>query len=203
MESKPQGNHTLAFSDDDSDTDYISLSPSRRTGDSATAFQSVGESSTLTQRVSGSGRTEAANSANGVIDLTTGRDTRKSRKRPSPVDCGYSGKRMRADIDPVCIAIDNIELTRSLSGDGGNMAVNGSRGRKGKGKAKVGNPPGEQGMAAPPLSASGPSVEEMLAAGDISKDAVSLILFRLPDGTRLHKSFLCNHSVKVGTIFYC
>lgn len=191
LESKPHNadNHTLVFSDD-SDTDYITLSPDKRekmTVDSG--VRSVGKSSAHTEGVSSGGRSGKVESANGVA-------TRMTRKRASNETDGEwaRGKRMRTNIDPVCVAIDNIELTHEDGLGESRVAINGrgkgGRRRKGKGKAKSCNIP-------EPTSKDCRSVEEMLAAGSISKEDVSLILFRLPDGTRLQKSFLCNHPVQV------
>ena len=40
-------------------------------------------------------------------------------------------------------------------------------------------------------------VEKLLETGAIRKDEVSHLLFRLPDGTRLQKTFICSHPIKV------
>lgn len=211
LESKPQAANNLVFSDD-SDTDYISLSPDKKTEplhshkSSNSGVRSVGKSSVHVEGVCSGGRT--TESSNG---MATGK-TCKTRKRPSNGgDDGLSRKKMRADIDPVCVAIDNIELTQSLSEEegfsGSSRAVNGRGKRgKGKGKAKGGKSSGKQVAVPGPVGGEdgsivqGCSVEEMLAAGDIQKEEVSLILFRLPDGTRLQKSFLCNHPVRVSYV---
>ena len=41
------------------------------------------------------------------------------------------------------------------------------------------------------------SVEELLKSGSIGSHEVSRILFRLPDGSRLQKAFICSHPIKV------
>lgn len=41
------------------------------------------------------------------------------------------------------------------------------------------------------------SVEELLRSGSIGNYEVSRILFRLPDGSRLQKAFICSHPIKV------
>lgn len=41
------------------------------------------------------------------------------------------------------------------------------------------------------------SVEELLKSGSIRSHEVSHILFRLPDGSRLQKAFICSHPIKV------
>lgn len=41
------------------------------------------------------------------------------------------------------------------------------------------------------------SVEELLKCGSIGNHEVSYILFRLPDGSRLQKAFICSHPIKV------
>ena len=47
------------------------------------------------------------------------------------------------------------------------------------------------------LSSDTTDVEKLLETGAIGKDEVSHILFRLPDGTRLQKAFICSHPIKV------
>lgn len=44
------------------------------------------------------------------------------------------------------------------------------------------------------------TVETLLETGSIGKDEVSHILFRLPDGSRLHKKFVCSHPIKVNNV---
>lgn len=211
QESEPQNsdNHTIIFSDD-SDTDYISLSPGRKTEDppcSLSDVRSVGKSSLHTEEMNSNDRngTEAANCFNGVACSSADNKSNKTRKRPSNnVDGGWSGKKRRTDVDPVCTAMDNIELTRSLSEEESvvpKKPVNGKgRAKGGKGKGKAGG--GHQRGAATIVSMSedtmrGCSVEELLTAGDICKGDISIILFRLPDGTRLQKTFLSNHPIRV------
>ena len=41
------------------------------------------------------------------------------------------------------------------------------------------------------------TVEEQLEIGAVQKEEVSHILFRLPDGSRLQKAFICSHPIKV------
>lgn len=41
------------------------------------------------------------------------------------------------------------------------------------------------------------SVEELLKSGSVGNHEVSHILFRLPDGSRLQKAFICSHPIKV------
>ena len=188
LESKPHNDHTLVFSDD-SDTDYIALSPDKRERKAVgSGVQSIGKSSAHTDGVSSGGRSE---SANGVA-------TRRTRKRPSndTDDERAGGKKMRTNIDPVCVAIDNIDLTPSVTEEDrlSGVAVNGrGKGRRGRGRK------GKERHLTEPATGEDcrRSVEEMLAAGSISKGDVSVILFRLPDGTRLQQSFLCSHSVQV------
>ena len=45
------------------------------------------------------------------------------------------------------------------------------------------------------------SVEALLVSGMIENDQVSHILFRLPDGSRLQKAFICLHPIKVMRTF--
>ena len=50
------------------------------------------------------------------------------------------------------------------------------------------------------------SVEEQIASGNISKDEVSQIVVRMPDGSRVQKSFICHHPIEVSPAFlqqYC
>lgn len=203
LEESVPDNHTLTFSDD-SDTDYLSLSPLNNKHH--TGVQSIGKSSRHPEGVSNDNRTgvvmvEAAQERNGVNNC-------KSRKRPSNGDDDTElrrKKKMRSDLDPVCAGIDSMELTRGRDGgdSGGDKLVNGKgrkgKGSKGKGKAKRSRVP----CASVPDESGGDdaetrrTVEELLASGDVHKDQVTQILFRLPDGTRLQKSFLCTHPVEV------
>lgn len=205
QESEPNNSDTptLIFSDD-SDTEC--LSPDRRTEDPQRTVRSVGKSSLHTEEMkSGDRDTEAATGFNGVTCSTTA-GTSKTRKRPSNnVGSEWPGKRRRMDMDPVCSAMDSIELTRSLSEEESlvrKKPLNGkgkrAKGGKGKGKA-VGGCGQEAGVSTPEdcCSMRGCCVEDLLAAGDIHKEDVSLILFRLPDGTRLQKTFLSNHPIRV------
>ncbi len=109
-------------------------------------------------------------------------------------------KKIRTDLDPVCVAIDNIELTQPVSTDG--FEVKGSvdsrifngkgrKGKKSKGKEKA------KVASSEDCTDAVQSVEELLASGNIHKDEVTQILFRLPDGTRLQKSFLSKHPISV------
>lgn len=41
------------------------------------------------------------------------------------------------------------------------------------------------------------SVEELLKSGSVESHEVSHVLFRLPDGSRLQKAFICSHPIKV------
>lgn len=79
-------------------------------------------------------------------------------------------------------------------------SVVGRKGRKGrvsKGKGKAGTEgEGEEGQA---CSSECRTVEELLVAGVVRQEEVSQILFRLPDGTRLHKSFLCKEPIRVSS----
>ena len=43
------------------------------------------------------------------------------------------------------------------------------------------------------------SLKERLAAGLLQKEDISQLTFRLPDGTRIQKAFLCTSSLQVGT----
>lgn len=45
-----------------------------------------------------------------------------------------------------------------------------------------------------------PTVEELLESGSVRKHEVSHILFRLPDGARLQKAFICSHPIEVNLI---
>lgn len=207
QESEPNNSDTptLIFSDD-SDTEC--LSPDRRTEDPQRTVRSVGKSSLHTEEMkSGDRDTEAATGFNGVTCSTTA-GTSKTRKRPSNnVGSEWSGKRRRMDMDPVCSAMDSIELTRSLSEEESlvrkkPLNVKGKRAKRGegKGKGKAGGGCGQEAGVSTPedcCSMRGCCVEDLLAAGDIHKEDVSLILFRLPDGTRLQKTFLSNHPIRV------
>ena len=49
-------------------------------------------------------------------------------------------------------------------------------------------------------STSSTTVEQLLETGAIGKDKVSHILFRLPDGSRLQKVFICSHPIQVSNV---
>lgn len=146
----------------------------------------------------------------------------RTRKRTLNSD-GHSEeprKKLRTDIDPMCTAIDNMELKRTMSEEKTHTVVNmtGGKGRigkrnKGKGKWKAGedgtrgavknesrkNRSGQHAINHLSDQSQGNSVEELLASGKIQQEEVSQILFRLPDGSRVQKSFLCNHPIRVSS----
>ena len=62
-----------------------------------------------------------------------------------------------------------------------------------KSKCNVGN--GTQPQAT--LKSDTTTLEEQVVTGAIQRDEVSYILFRLPDGSRLQKAFVCSHPIKV------
>ena len=68
-----------------------------------------------------------------------------------------------------------------------------SNSSKGKGRARVQH--SQTDSAAIVVD----STEDQLASGAIEKDSVTQLLFRLPDGTRLQKAFVCHHPIQVGT----
>lgn len=114
-------------------------------------------------------------------------------------------KKVRTDLEPVCTAMNSIELARSLSSEILDVTeVNGKgKGRKvnkGKGKMESGRRPKKHGntiMDNGDDTTVSLTIEEQLASGAIHKSEVSQILFRLPDGTRLQKYFLCSSLIRV------
>ena len=76
-------------------------------------------------------------------------------------------------------------LARHRGGQKGAVSVS----RKGKQRARS-------------VSSALTSVEERLAAGDLQQKDVSQLIFRLPDGTRLKKTFLSNSALQVSSNNY-
>lgn len=172
--------------------------------------KTVGQPSVATGGASNNDRTKAGVEFS-VSDDSKYRTLAGSRKRLSSnndelKDCPR--KRTRTDLDPVCLAIDNIELTRSMSTDNPDVGSTdrkisngkGKRGNnsKGKGKAKASETDFVSGDST--SNSLDVTVEELLESGDIHKDDVTQILFRLPDGTRLQKSFLSKHPISVSRL---
>lgn len=62
---------------------------------------------------------------------------------------------------------------------------------------KKGNRVSKKGKNKAVFASSGESVEELLAAGTVSKEEVSHILIRLPDGSRVQRAFICDHPIEV------
>ena len=109
------------------------------------------------------------------------------------------------------MAIDNIELTQSTStgglvvADSTDSRLFNGKGRKGKrskgkGKARTTEVDPETPADCIDTTTTTAMVEELLASGDLHKDEVTQILFRLPDGTRLQKSFLSKHPISVSVL---
>ena len=204
---------TIVFSDD-SDVDYITFSPDEETDtlihssqerdNTLTGAKTIGQPSQASGGISNDGRTtDPASLYNYEDDI----HIVKSRKRLSDNkdDQNCPRKKARTDVDPMCVAIDNMELTQSVpneslvtkdSMDSRMLNGKGRKGKKGKGKGKAKaeeTDPVSRGKCDDTMH----SVEELLASGDICKDEVSQILFRLPDGTRLQKCFLSKHPISV------
>ena len=69
-----------------------------------------------------------------------------------------------------------------------------------RGKGRVGAAVKQKGMSTVQVTdgaGSCFSVEEQIASGSISKDEVSQIVVRMPDGSRVQKSFVCHHPIEV------
>lgn len=135
-----------------------------------------------------------------------------SRKRVSAVNDDktvWSAKRPRADIEPMCKAINNIALERSLPEDapdsdaGMNSHDRGRRSSRRTSKTRIESGAANTSSAHGAIKSSNEVVvgketlEEQLISGRIHKDEVSQILFRLPDGSRLQKTFLSTDLVRV------
>ncbi len=188
-------NCVLVFSDD-SDTDHASRNPDRNKEDPLHHHETTSGGRRVVKDIRTGGANEMA--TKGIL----------TRKRLSGSVAGTGReKRMRTDMDPMCKAIDGIELTNSLPeecvGESSNkvVVVNGKekRGKRGKGRGKAKGKCKQQEVAAPfsDEDVAGCTVDELLARGDIRKEDVSWLLFRLPDGTRCQQSFLCTHPVRV------
>lgn len=172
LEESERNSHCLVFSDD-SDSEHITLSPSPEPC-SLKHSNSVGR----TQN-SGDSRTSSDIAVSG----------KKFRKRPSVSGAESSPrKRVCTRIEPMCTAIGNIEISHK---DSSVPSVLNGKGKQ-KMKAKAAR---LQGVSKT-VSKEENTVDELLATGDICREEVSQILFRLPDGSRLQKSFLCKHPVK-------
>ena len=73
-----------------------------------------------------------------------------------------------------------------------------------RGKGRVGATVKQKGVSTMQMTdgaGSCLSVEEQIASGSISKDEVSQIVVRMPDGSRVQKSFVCHHPIKVRPAF--
>ena len=73
-----------------------------------------------------------------------------------------------------------------------------------RGKGRVGAAVKQKGMSTVQVTdgaGSCLSVEEQIASGSISKDEVSQIVVRMPDGSRVQKSFVCHHPIEVSPAF--
>jgi len=69
-----------------------------------------------------------------------------------------------------------------------------------RGKGRVGVAVKQKGMSTVQVSDGAGnclSVEEQVASGSISKDKVSQIVVRMPNGSRVQKSFICHHPIEV------
>ena len=161
---------------------------------------------------------------NEIVDFTNpgfkGFQSRKRRSNDSYEETAI--KRIRSDIDPVCVAINNIALAQSLSnttvqvdspdckmvngktkseqckGKGKHKYGNSTAQSKGNSKTKGGNVTNETSEVDSLAKSKGESdIVEQLASGDIHKDDISRILFRLPNGTRLQKNFMCEQPLQV------
>ncbi len=136
-----------------------------------------------------------------------------NRKRQSAAvkDDGYPSatKKPRTDLDPVCSAMNNIGLDHLLAEGNLHTTVisnqaSGDRGKGGGckgGKKKVKTAATEDTSCDTTASkrSAKPAVDPdvMLKNGELLKEEVSHILLRMPDGSRLHKTFLRSAPVKV------
>ena len=69
-----------------------------------------------------------------------------------------------------------------------------------RGKGRVGAAVKQKGMSTVQVSDGAGnclSVEEQVASGSVSKDEVSQIVVRMPNGSRVQKSFICHHPIEV------
>ena len=73
-----------------------------------------------------------------------------------------------------------------------------------RGKGRVGAAVKQKGMSTVQVSdgtGNCLSVEEQVASGSVSKDEVSQIVIRMPNGSRVQKSFICHHPIEVRPAF--
>ena len=128
-------------------------------------------------------------------------------------------KRPKTDPDPVCNATNNIELLRLSSVENVGVDRRDDRARKQEGGGGEGERGGGRGgkrrRAATSKESScdiisagkgsadvDPHVGGMVERGELQKDQVSQILFRMPDGSRLLKTFLSTACVRVRDCFW-
>ena len=169
----------LLFSDD-SDSEPNCLSPDK-------SFVHDTTLSEQSQVVGGTNANSEGDSHNygGVSNIV-------SRKRTtSSVDNLESRKKPRTDLDPMCAAIDGVKLTQEEAEGQGHFTVKalnvkGKRSKMLEGKVK------NHGA-----STSGNNTVKELLKG---RNEVSQILFRLPDGTRLQRSFLSKEPIRVSIV---
>ena len=178
---------------------------------SRAVVQSQGKSSN-----GGRGATTANERAHAVPLLTSG-GSRKRHSNELPEEDGAIGKKKpRTDLEPVCDAINNIELDRLMSVEtkeddleafpdsakgrrGGAKRGRGKGGRRGKGKSGSSATAGlsSDESAGKVSSPEKPDPDDLLQSGRLQKEQVSRILFRLPDGSRLYKTFMSSSPVQV------
>ncbi len=218
LEIKPSilnNTHSDSFSDY-SDKEYISLSsdeessPSCEALSNASVVKSIGQSSSLlANEVDSGGRTDIYEKESLANRTSSDHHILYSQNRKRPSNIRHGGyvdaprKKIRTELDPVCTAINNIELVRSKSDsverDSAFMKVR-VNGKTSKGKGKATDPPKKsldgKAQHSDEMMEHG-SIEDRVSSGVINMDDVSQILFRLPDGSRLQKSFLCKSTIRV------
>ena len=126
-----------------------------------------------------------------VVDEEEGAQLRK---------CARGGDHREAQTDKV--VADDSKRLKTEQNRKSEQSQKTERTRRGKGR--VGAAVKQKGMSTVQVSdgtGNCLSVEEQVASGSISKDEVSQIVVRMPNGSRVQKSFICHHPIEVRPAF--
>lgn len=202
-------NGPLVISSENSDTEHVSLSSDDDTDNPAKLQETTPR---IVKSLGQSSQADSKMEAKHSVILPSHAINRKRVSAVNDNDDVGCVKRARTDLEPMCNAINNIELENSLPKDSPDsdvrvnthdrsMKSSSSR----RGKARTGSGGNGSASTSDPLMNNSSAIvteetpEEQLTSGRIHKDDVSHILFRLPDGSRLHKSFLSTDLIRVSS----
>jgi len=193
-----------------SDDDEMGVALTRAMTRSRAVVRSQGKSSSRSE--------VAASERIHVASLLNSEGSRKRRSNELTEEGGGSAKKKtRTNLEPMCDAINNIELNRLMSvetkeddvepftdstkdGRGGAKKGRGKGGHRSKRKSAGSGTTGlsSDESAGKVSSPQKPDPGDLLQSGSLQKEQVSQILFRMPDGSRLHKTFMSSSPVQVG-----